>query len=378
MRRTSRPKHELSTILRQHREQLPELINNTWKRRCLYALSRCRTPEMGGHIDQCNHAACGHVHMSYNSCRNRHCPKCQGHLKEKWIIQRTQELLKCPYYHVVFTLPSELHELALIQPKEVYGSLFAASWKVIKGFGENPKFLGAKTGMISVLHTWGQNLSLHPHLHCIVPSGGLSASGKWKNTRSKGKYLYPAQAMAEVFRASFMQELRKHIEVPQSVARKCFEKQWVVYCKQPFWGPKQVIEYLGRYTHKVAISNHRILDLSENFVRFAAKDYKHGGRQIVVTMNHPEFIRRFALHILPKGFTRIRHYGILSSSSKQKSRVTIEKQIGAVFTSQKVVEKPLHRVCPVCKKGRLETVLVFDNRGPPKHWVNRLRMKVKK
>ena len=372
MRPVSRPKYELSTILRQHREELPKLISNSWKRRCLYALSRCRTAEMGGHIDRCTHTHCGHVHISYNSCRNRHCPKCQGHLKEKWIEARTQELLKCPYYHVVFTLPSELHELALFQPKEVYGSLFAACWKVIKGFGDNPKFLGAKTGMISILHTWGQNLSLHPHVHCIVPAGGLTPSAKWKNTRSKGKYLYPAQAMAKVFRACFMEELRKRLKVPHDTAKKCFEKQWVVYCKQPFYGPKQVIEYLGRYTHKVAISNHRIVKLNAQQLVFKAKDYRHGGKRVEITMDQTEFIRRFALHILPKGFTRIRHFGILSSTSKQKCREEIEAQIGLVKRSVKTQKKNSHRRCPKCKKGELVTVLVFDKRGPPQGALNSL------
>lgn len=364
---TSRgPKYELSTLLRSH--DLSAIVGNSWKLRCLYALSKCRTSALGGHLDRCTHQGCGQVHISYNSCRNRHCPKCQGHLKEKWIEQRELELLKVPYYHVVFTLAHCLNELALSNPREVYRSLFEASWQVIRDFGYNAQFLGAKTGMISILHTWGQNLSLHPHVHCIVPAGGLTQNGKWKSTRSKGKYLYPAKAMAKVFRARFMSALRKRLDIPDSVAKQCFSKPWVVYCKQPFYGAKQVIEYLGRYTHKIAISNHRLLDLGSGKVTFKAKDYRHGGKPVILRLNHAEFIRRFALHILPKGFTRIRHYGILSSTSKQRCRILVEKQIGRPLFLTEKAQKPQHRICPKCKKGKLETILVFDKRGPPKKY----------
>lgn len=205
------PKHEVATILRNHKDDLPAIIPNTWKQRTLFALSRCRTAAMGGHIDKCSNPRCSKVHLSYNSCRNRHCPKCQGQLKEKWIEAREADLLKCSYFHVVFTLPEQLNKVALEKPKIYYNVLFKVAWGVVKDFAANPRFLGAKTGMIAILHTWGQNLSLHPHLHCIVPGGGLTKTGRWKTTKSAGKYLFPVKAMSQVFRARFVSELSKHV-----------------------------------------------------------------------------------------------------------------------------------------------------------------------
>jgi hypothetical protein len=230
-------KYEVATILRTHKDELTEICPNTWKQRTLFALSRCRTAAMGGHIDKCTNAKCKKLHLSYNSCRNRHCPKCQGHLKEKWIAAREADLLKCKYFHVVFTLPRELNKIALEEPKLYYNSLFKVAWGVLKDFSSNPKFLGAKTGMIAVLHTWGQNLSLHPHLHCIVPSGGLTKTGQWKNTKSAGKYLFPVKAMSRVFRARFVRELSKHVVLDQGDRKALFSKNWVIYAKQPFFGP---------------------------------------------------------------------------------------------------------------------------------------------
>jgi hypothetical protein len=358
------PNHEVADIIRRNHDQLKWLIANRWKRRTLYAIEHCRTAALGGHIDLCLNTACHQTHISYNSCRNRHCPKCQGHKREQWIRDREKELIKVPYYHVVFTLPGELNELLLKNQKLLYGLLFKTAWSVVRDFAANPKFIGAKTGMISILHTWGQNISFHPHLHCIVPGGGINAQQKWKASRTKGKYLFPVKAMSQVFRARFVEQIRDHLSVDDDIFKSIFQKKWVIYCKRPFFGPQQVIEYLGRYTHKVAISNHRIIDLQNNQVKFWAKDYRHGGKKHPVILSDGEFIRRFAMHILPKSFIRIRHYGILSSALKQVVLPLLQDQLGTVKLKERTPLK--HRVCPICKKGELIIIRYFDSRGPPK------------
>jgi len=359
---------ELAHIIENHRKHLPELISNSWKTRTLYALASCRTALMGGHIDKCNDASCGKIHISYNSCRNRHCPKCQGHLRERWIATREKELLNVSYFHLVFTLPSQLNQLTIEQPELIYKLLFNVSWQVLHDFGQNPKYLGALTGMIAVLHSWGQNMSLHPHLHCIVPAGGVTKTDKWKHSQSRGKFLFPVNQMSKVFRVKFVAALRKEIQLDKALAGKLFAKRWVIYCKQPFFGAKQVIEYLGRYSHKIAMSNSRILSIENDTVTFMAKDYRKAGKKIVLTLGQKEFLRRFALHILPKGFTRIRHYGILSSSSKKKYKTIIDLQIGSLKRTEEK-SPTLHRRCPACKKGILQTVCTFDQRGPPVNWI---------
>jgi len=365
-------KPDLAHIIASHHHQLAELINNSWKTRTLYGISRCRTAAMGGHIDQCSESGCGKLHISYNSCRNRHCPKCQGHLREKWIADREKDLLNVSYFHVVFTLPDHLNKLSIEHPSLIYRLLFKTAWGVLHDFGQNPKQLGALTGMIGVLHTWGQNLSLHPHLHCIVPAGGITKSGKWKSSQSKGKFLFPVKQMSKVFRARFVAALRKEVKVSKQLSNKLFAKRWVIYCKQPFFGAQQVIEYLGRYSHKIAISNSRIQSIADGRVAFSAKDYRQAGKKVVLQLSESEFLRRFSLHILPKGFTRIRHYGILSSTSKKRYKVLVDQQKGAV---KSIRNQPLilHRRCPTCKIGILQTVCTFDQRGPPKHWINRIK-----
>jgi hypothetical protein len=372
------PRHTVAQVLEMEQQQLNALSLTSWHYRTLQAIRRCRTPAMGGHIDQCN--CCNKLHISYNSCRNRHCPTCQGHKREQWISARENELLNVPYFHVVFTLPSEFNPYALRHGKIMYSSLFKAAWQTLQQFGANTKHLGGKIGMIAVLHSWGQNLSLHPHLHCIVPGGGLSKSGKWKQAKSKGNYLFNVKAMSPVFRAKYTALIRKsEVELPQKTYDQVFKKNWVVFAKQPFASPSNVIEYLGRYTHKIAISNHRLqnIDYQNRQVTFAAKDYRKGGRPSMVKLSTQEFIRRFALHILPKGFTRIRHYGILSSSWKKEKLPQLQaalatKKIVAVLTKAPL----LHRSCPSCKKGTLRTILVFDVRGPPKNWRQLLNDKV--
>jgi hypothetical protein len=358
------PGHEIANIINDLKDQLPAMVSNTWKQRTLYAIARCRTAAMGGHIDRCSHPECGKLHISYNSCRNRHCPKCQGHLREKWIAKREADLIKVSYFHVVFTLPDHLNQLALQQPKLIYGLLFATAWEVIRDFGANPKMLGARMGMIAVLHTWGQNLSLHPHLHCIVPAGGITVANKWKSTKSR--FLFPVKAMGKVFRAKFVEGLRKKATVSTSLSHKLFAKPWVVYAKCPFFGPRQVIEYLGRYTHKIAISNSRIHNVSDGQVCFRAKDYRQAAKPVLLKLDCREFIRRFALHIMPKGYTRIRHFGILNGRVKGANKKIADQQMGPIIIDNHPI--PLHRICPHCKKGKMQTIFAFDQRGPPLHW----------
>lgn len=370
--KVARPKYELADILQQQ-NNLETICSNGWKLRTLYAIQRCRTAAMGGHIDKCTQQACQHMHLSYNSCRNRHCPKCQGHKKAQWITARESDLLNCSYFHVVFTIPSCLNALALEYPRELYSTLFKISWQVMKGFGANAKNLGAQMGMISVLHTWGQNLSLHPHIHCIVPSGGLNKQGKWKNSKSKGKYLFDVKQMSKVFRAQFTEELSKQIKIPAAIRKQMYAKKWVVYAKQPFYGPKQVIAYLGSYTHKVAISNHRIKEIENGQVVFSAKDYRKGAKKVRLQLSRQEFIRRFSLHILPKGFTRMRHYGILSGSNKKRCKILVDMQLGEIKLVLKSPNVP-HRLCPKCRKGTMVTMVAFDQRGPPFHWMVKLQL----
>lgn len=367
-----RATYEVAQVLERNQDHLQTYCYTSWQHRTLHAIRKCRTLALGGHIDRCNNPDCNTLHLSYNSCRNRHCPKCQGHRKEQWIRAREAELLPVPYFHVVFTLPQELNRLCLYKPKILYSLLFKAAWQVIRDFGSNPKFLGARTGMIGVLHTWGQNLSLHPHLHCIVPGGGLTPSGRWKPVKHKGKYLFPVKAMSKVFRARFVAQLRRELEGKQASGfyNSLFKKHWVVYCKRPFLGPQQVIEYLGRYTHKIALSNHRIQAIDNGTVSFSVKDYRHGGKRTTTRLPDAEFIRRFALHVLPKGFVRIRHYGMLSTYHKKISLPKLKTTLTAV----RLKEKPplLHHRCPKCKQGYLITIATFTARGPPNYWIEKL------
>ena len=361
--------YDLGLLLRNNHPYISKRFN-AWQSRTLFALSRCRTAIMGGHIDRCTHPSCGKLHLSYNSCRNRHCPKCQGHKREEWIQAREADLLPVGYFHLVFTLPSELNTLALSHPKLVYATLFKTAWSVIKGFGDNSKFLGATPGMIAVLHTWGQNLSLHPHLHCIIASGGVDVAGKWKNVKGKNNFLFPVKELSKVFRARYVVTLRKQGIKDKALFDALFSKDWVVYAKKPFGSPNSVIAYLGRYTHKIAISNHRIVKADQAAVSFKVKNYKKNGKQEICTLETNEFIRRFALHILPKGFVRIRHYGFLSSTGKAKYLSSLKDQLGRPRLKKKIAS--LHLVCPSCKKGRLVTLCTFDNRGPPKRWIAQL------
>lgn len=353
-------KYEVADVLQQSWNSINTHGLNTWQWRTLKAIRDCRTSAMGGHIDACDD--CGNLSISYNSCRNRHCPKCQGEKRAQWIEARESELLPVPYFHVVFTLPSELNQLAMHRPREVYASLFAAAWATLKQFGK--KESGIQSGMIAVLHTWGQNLSLHPHLHCIVPGGGVDQNDKWRATRSKGKFLYAVKAMSIVFKAKYLSALRSKLKLDADLGQGLYRKKWVVYAKRPFGKAQQVVEYLGRYTHKIAISNHRIIGIDADSVTFSYKDYRTGGNKKSMTLSHSEFIRRFALHILPKRFTRIRHFGILSSTWKRGKLKTLQTQLtGKEAIPFGAKKKP--RICPCCKAGHLHIILQFGPRGPP-------------
>jgi len=302
-----------------------------------------------------------------------HCPKCQGELREAWIQARVDELLPVPYFHVVFTLPDTINPLCLYAPAKVYNLLFKTAWSVMQSFAQDPKHLGAKPGMIAVLHTWGQNLSLHPHLHCIVPGGGVTQSGKWKSARSKGKFLFPVRAMSQVFRARFVAGLRRAFpEQPKAFFASMFDKPWVIYAKRPFQHPKAVVEYLGRYTHKIAISNHRLISLDNGQVTFRYKDYRKGAELLHMTLSDQEFIRRFSQHILPKGLVRIRHYGFLSSGWKKDKLPDLQRMMGLRIAVDDSPEPVSHRKCGACGMGTRVTVSIFHGRAPPKVWLERI------
>ena len=343
------------------------------------AIESCRTAALGGHVDACK--ACGHIHISYNSCRNRHCPKCQGLSKEKWIKERNKDLLPVPYYHVVFTIPSELNDIVLRNQRELYNILFRAVSETLMTLGKEPKYLGAEIGFISILHTWGQNLMDHPHIHCIVPSGGLSVqTGKW--TTGSEKFFMPVKVLSRMFRGKLLYYLKRaykneklkfsgtifHLgkrEVFQQLIDKLYNKEWVVYSKPPFGGPKQVIEYLGRYTHKVAISNDRIIKVSDAGVIFKWRDYKDKNKYKKMTLNGSEFIRRFLLHVLPEGFMKIRHYGLLSNKNRNTKLKECKEQLQVQSDDMQVEEKSWHDMlfeitginlsfCPNCKIGQMQ------------------------
>jgi len=300
-----------------------------WK--VLNAILSCRTALLGGHIDRCSQ--CGKVVHSYNSCRNRHCPKCQGTARHRWVEARRAELLPTRYVHVVFTLAHELEPLALANKRVVYNLLFRLSAETLMEFARDRQYLGAEIGFFSVLHTWSQKLLHHPHVHCVVPEGGVSADGsRW--VRPRYNFFLPVKAMAKAFRGKFREALREaftagdlrfpgqlsNLAQPKAFAellRQCFRKNWVVYAKRPFGGPQQVLEYLGNYTHRVAISHHRLLALENGMVSFRWRDSAHKNKKRVMTLRVEEFLRRFFLHVLPPGFVRIRHFGLFTNRHRK-------------------------------------------------------------
>lgn len=316
---------------------------------------------------------CSHIQYKYHSCRNRHCPSCQGGKREEWIVRQQQYLLDVPYFHVVFTLPSELRPLCMHKPRLLYNLLFRASWETIATLSKDKKHLGAQSGMTAVLHTWSQNLTLHPHLHCIVPGGGVTKAGNWKSTKSKGKFLFPKEILRPIFRGIFMKELKNlarqgAINLPRALREQLYNKRWVVYAKRPFSKPAHVIEYLGRYTHKVAISNYRILKVTGTHVTFKWKDYRHGSTKKEMTLPITEFIRRFALHILPHRFVRIRHYGILSNHGRSKVIPKIQVKQNYQTNICLIVVRPSENteLCIKCKSENVTatTLLPQKSRSP--------------
>jgi hypothetical protein len=344
--------------------------------RILNALKICRTAELGGHVERCD--KCNHERISYNSCRNRHCPKCQNTNKEHWILARKADVLDCTYFHVVFTIPQELNAYCLKHPKELYEILFQASKETLFTFGNDQKHLGAQMGAISILHTWGQNLSLHPHVHIIVPGGGFTKGNEWKNSASNGDFLFPIKAMTKVYRGKFMEKFLRFLAnnklpIELSLRRKLYDKNWVIYAKQPFKNAEGVVEYLGRYSHKIAISNHRIKSVQDGKVTFSYKDYAHGSVTKLTTLDATEFLRRFCMHILPPKFVKIRHYGFLSSRAKVKLKVhKMKAGILPVKTAKlsyaEITKRQLGfdiEQCPCCRNGRMIIVMQFGANGPP-------------
>ena len=358
--------------------------------RALRAIERCRTAALGGELRQCD--ACGERRYVYHSCRNRHCPKCQTLAKERWLAARRAELLPVPYYHLVFTLPHEFHTLAQGNPRALYAMLFAAAAQTLVEFGENPRWLGGEIAATLVLHTWGQTLTQHLHAHCLVAAGALSHEGVW--IRARRGFLFPVRALSMVFRGKFLAALGhaftsgKLVLSGDTVAlgepreRRAFlaplrAKPWVVYAKRPFSGPEQMLQYLGRYTHRIAISNERLVSEDAGSVRFRYKDYAHGARRKTMALDAVEFLRRFCLHVLPRGFNRIRHYGLLANRNKRAllaharaaldvpapaSTPTPAESAGAFW--QRIAGIDIMR-CPQCHAGTLRVLAMLAPRTHP-------------
>jgi hypothetical protein len=326
----SRPPLEVADLIRAAGHAFIEqsLRWITWQHlKVLQAIERCRTAALGGHLDECTR--CGHRAISFNSCRNRHCPKCQTGARDRWLEKRRRELLPTPYVHVVFTLPRQLASLALQNKKVVYDLLFRTSAETLLEIARDPRHLGAEIGFFSVLHTWTQKLEIHPHVHCVIPAGGLSPDHTcWIHTRYA--FFLPVKVLGRVFRGKFVAALKyafqngqlsfhgdlKPLAEPETFAawlRPLFREDWVVYAKRPFGGPEHVLHYLGRYTHRVAISNHRLVSLTDGQVTFRWRDSAHNNEQKLMTLSLDEFLRRFLLHLLPKGFVRIRNFGFLAN-----------------------------------------------------------------
>jgi Putative transposase/Transposase zinc-binding domain len=352
------------------------------------AIEQCRTSALGGHVDQCD--ACGFQRVSYNSCRNRHCPKCQSLAQARWVAARQAELLPVEYFHVVFTLPEQLAMVALQNQRVVYNLLFAAVAKTLRTIAADPKHLGAEIGFLAVLHTWGQNLLHHPHLHCVVPGGGLAADKqRWLSCR-RG-FFVSVKVLSRLFRRLFLEALAAASEQGKLSFHGSLEKlaeptlfkrllanvrrlEWNVYAKPPFGGPEQVLDYLGRYTHRVAISNHRLIAFENGTVTFRWKDYRRGNQQRVMTLTAEEFMRRFLLHTLPRGFQRLRHFGLLSNRARAAKLAHCRQLLGVsptlplnagmappadYATHYQTLTGVSLTCCPVCQRGQLRTTALL-------------------
>jgi Putative transposase/Transposase zinc-binding domain len=354
-----RPALELAEIVRRHGHRLGELSGE--KQRILRAIACCRTAALGGHVQTCD--CCQFQRIAYNSCRNRHCPKCQASACARWMEDRAAELLPVEYFHVVFTLPDVFNPLALANKRIVYGVLFDAVAQTLSEVAANPKRLGAKIGFIGILHTWGQNLCLHPHVHCVVPGGGISSDGKWISCRPG--FFLPVRVLSKVFRGKFIDLLKQNrgkligaenADAFDQMLDASVQHDWVVYAKRPFGGPQQVLKYLARYTHRIAISNRRLVSVDNQTVTFKYKDYAHHNRKRTMTLDGAEFLRRFLMHAVPSGFMRIRHFGLLANRVRAGNLQRCRCLIGSA--SQSIpVSAPSQNVdhcgCPACGHGRL-------------------------
>lgn len=366
----NRPPLEVADILRQTGKDFIEKSRRwlTWQHvRVLRAIQNCRTAALGGHEDRCSQ--CGHRAISFNSCRNRHCPKCQTNARNQWLSARASELLPVPYFHVVFTVPHALAAIGLQNKRIFYELLLRVSAETLLEVAANPEHLGAQIGFLSVLHTWGQTLQHHPHAHCVIPAGGLSADhSRWQHA-SRPRFFLPVEVLSCVFRGKFKEALKeafqqrkinfyghlRHLADKKQFARfirTLYRQDWVVYAKPPFGGPEHVLNYLARYTHRVAISNHRLLSFDGQQVAFRWKDYAHGNKKRKMTLTADEFLRRFLLHVLPQGFVRIRHYGFLANRHRTKAIALCRKLIGECVpaTDRLVKESPSKSnwPCPKC------------------------------
>jgi hypothetical protein len=354
------------------------------ERRVMAAIEACRSAALGGHTEQCED--CGLIRIAYNSCRNRHCPKCQGRARAEWLAARQAELLPVPYFHVVFTLPAPAAEIAFQNKAIVYAILFRAAAETLRTVAADPKHLGAEIGVVAVLHTWGQNLHHHPHVHCVVPGGGPSLDGaRWIGCRPG--FFLPVRVLSRLFRRLFLAGLRSAFEAGElgffgSLAGLAEladftqrlgglrRMEWVVYAKPPFGGPQQVLAYLGRYTHRVAISNSRLISLADGRVSFRWRDYRHHAKAKVMTLDADEFIRHFLLHTLPDGFHRIRHYGFLANGQRAEKLALCRKLLAvqapikpSASAEQAATARPFD-CCPSCG-GMMVTLGVLPSPAPP-------------
>ena len=373
----SRTKFEIAQIIARFGEEFVEKYNpNSWQLRTLNALRICRTSALGGHKEQCDN--CGNVRYSYNSCKNRHCPKCQASRQAFWMEDVSERIIDTKYFHIVFTIPEVLNEICLLDSRKFYSILFSSVWLTLRTFGYT--HYGVESGALAVLHTWGQNLSLHPHIHCLVPAAGISLAGNIKKIGKKAKYLYPVRKLSIDFRSVMMRELKKQLVSSdklaeyQNIIDKAWKKKWVVFTQPSFADAGRVIKYLGQYTHRVAITNNRIKSIDKKKVSFYYKDYRDKGKQKLMTLSGVEFLRRFVMHILPKGFVKVRYYGILSNRySKQtaKYRKPSEKEEGETDQQRLLRLTGFDvRCCPHCKNGTMHIVEIFPRiRSPEKFLV---------
>lgn len=367
-----RTKLELADVVSMYGKQLTENVNlSPLQLKTFASIAQCRTSALGGHEEACD--SCGAVRYTYNSCGNRHCPKCQAVKQALWIDDLQHKTLAIKHFHVVFTAPHQLNAVCLHNQKLYYELLFAAVWHTLRLFGYTHH--GVETGAIAVLHTWGQNLSMHPHIHCIVPAAGFTLDGKWKYIGQQGNYLYPVHQMSDAFKGKFLDSLKRALRKQNELSlfytplQEAYKTKWVVHCQPSMAGADHVIKYLGQYTHRVAITNQRIISLADDKVTFLAKDYRDNARQKPVTLQAVEFLRRFSMHILPRRFVKIRYYGIYNHTLKRNLQlqfVTEDKIIASHIKRQQPPETNLKRferltginpcLCPVCKTGRMVVV----------------------